>query len=51
MLAAHLAPQDPEEWARLADMSLEMENMQQAAACYKKGNQMTKDNERVQGSA
>ena len=37
MLAAHLAPQDPEEWARLADMSLEMDDRQQAAACYKKG--------------
>lgn len=37
LIAAHLSPQDPEEWARLADMSLEQEDVRQAAACYKKG--------------
>ena len=37
LIAAHLAPQDAEEWARLADMSLEMGDQTQAAACYRKG--------------
>merc|ERR1719209_2890807 len=36
LLAAHLAPQDGEEWARLADMSLEQGEETQAADCYKK---------------
>jgi len=36
LLAAHLAPQDGEEWARLADMSLEQGNMAQAADCLRK---------------
>jgi len=36
LLAAHLAPQDSEEWARLADMSLEQGEAMQAADCYKK---------------
>jgi len=36
LLAAHLAPQDGEEWARLADMSLEQGEMVQAADCLKK---------------
>eukprot|EP00092_Neocalanus_flemingeri_P103950 GFUD01133072.1.p1 GENE.GFUD01133072.1~~GFUD01133072.1.p1 ORF type:complete len:926 (+),score=328.00 GFUD01133072.1:114-2891(+) len=36
LLAAHLAPQDGEEWARLADMSLEQGEMVQAADCYRK---------------
>ena len=39
LIAAHLAPQDPEEWARLADMSLEMEDIKQAVLCYRKGQQ------------
>jgi predicted Zn-dependent protease len=38
LIAAHLSqPQDPEEWARLADVALELGDKQQAAACYKKG--------------
>ncbi len=37
LIAAHLAPQDAEEWARLADMSLELGDLHQAAACYRKG--------------
>lgn len=37
LIGAHLAPQDHEEWARLADMSLELGDLQQAAACYRKG--------------
>ena len=37
LIGAHLAPQDHEEWARLADMSLELGDVQQAAACYRKG--------------
>ena len=36
LLAAHLAPQDGEEWARLADMSLEQNMPGQAADCYRK---------------
>ena len=36
LLAAHLAPQDGEEWARLADMSLEQGQAPQAADCYRK---------------
>jgi len=36
LLAAHLAPQDSEEWARLADMSLEQGEMLQAADCLRK---------------
>jgi len=36
MLAAHLAPQDSEEWARLADMSLELDDMRQAVTCFRK---------------
>jgi len=37
LIAAHLAPQDAEEWARLADMSTEMGDLNQAVDCYKKG--------------
>lgn len=37
LIAAHLSPQDPEEWARLADMSLEMGDRNQAISCYRKG--------------
>ena len=36
LIAAHLAPQDPEEWGRLADMSLEQGDRRQAVACYRK---------------
>lgn len=36
LIAAHLSPQDPEEWARLADMSLEMGDRNQAISCYRK---------------
>ncbi len=37
ILAAHLAPQDAEEWARLADMSIELEDPDLAISCYRKG--------------
>ena len=37
ILAAHLAPQDAEELARLADMSLEIEDPHLAISCYRKG--------------
>ncbi len=47
MLAAHLAPQDAEEWARLADMSLELEDLHQAAACYRKAIDADVDGENV----
>ena len=30
------APPDPEEWSRLADMSLEHGDIPQACICYKK---------------
>ncbi|XP_023568098.1 general transcription factor 3C polypeptide 3 [Octodon degus] len=32
--AAHLNPSDTEEWARLAEMSLEQDNIKQAIFCY-----------------
>ena len=36
LIAAHLAPQDAEEWGRLADMSLEHGDRKQAVACFRK---------------
>ncbi|CAI9728915.1 general transcription factor 3C polypeptide 3-like [Octopus vulgaris] len=36
LIAAHLWPNDPEEWARLAHMSKELNNPRQAIACYSK---------------
>ena len=36
LIAAHLAPQDAEEWGRLADMSLEQGDRRQAVACFRK---------------
>ena len=36
MIGAHLAPPDAEEWERLANMSLELGDIRQAASCYKK---------------
>ena len=36
LLAAQLAPPDPDEWSRLADMSLEQGDIKQACICYKK---------------
>lgn len=36
LIAAHLWPNDPEEWARLAHMSKELNNPRQAIACYNK---------------
>ena len=36
LIAAHLAPQDAEEWGRLADMSLEQGDRTQAVACFRK---------------
>ncbi|XP_047432077.1 general transcription factor 3C polypeptide 3 [Mugil cephalus] len=36
LIAAHLNPSDCEEWIRLADMSLEQDNIRQAIICYSK---------------
>ncbi|XP_066296212.1 general transcription factor 3C polypeptide 3-like [Branchiostoma lanceolatum] len=36
LIAAHLNPQDPEEWVKLAEVSLEQNNISQAITCYKK---------------
>ncbi|XP_005748128.1 general transcription factor 3C polypeptide 3 isoform X1 [Pundamilia nyererei] len=36
LIAAHLNPSDCEEWIRLAEMSLEQDNIQQAIICYSK---------------
>lgn len=36
MIGAHLAPPDAEEWERLANMSLELGDLRQAASCLKK---------------
>ncbi|XP_026158025.1 general transcription factor 3C polypeptide 3 [Mastacembelus armatus] len=36
LIAAHLNPSDCEEWIRLAEMSLEQDNIRQAIICYTK---------------
>ncbi|XP_072235438.1 general transcription factor 3C polypeptide 3 isoform X1 [Leuresthes tenuis] len=36
LIAAHLNPSDCDEWIRLADMSLEQDNIRQAVICYTK---------------
>uniref|UniRef100_A0AAY4BHT2 General transcription factor IIIC, polypeptide 3 n=1 Tax=Denticeps clupeoides TaxID=299321 RepID=A0AAY4BHT2_9TELE len=36
LIAAHLNPSDCEEWVKLADMSLEQDNIKQAIICYSK---------------
>ncbi|KAF7243764.1 General transcription factor 3C polypeptide 3 [Varanus komodoensis] len=36
LIAAHLNPSDTEEWVRLAEMSLEQDNIKQAIFCYAK---------------
>ena len=36
LIGAHLAPPDAEEWERLANMSLELNDVMQAASCLKK---------------
>uniref|UniRef100_UPI00398E6898 general transcription factor 3C polypeptide 3 isoform X1 n=1 Tax=Pristiophorus japonicus TaxID=55135 RepID=UPI00398E6898 len=36
LIAAHLNPSDPEEWVKLAEMSLEQDNIKQAIFCYSK---------------
>uniref|UniRef100_H2U0T2 General transcription factor IIIC, polypeptide 3 n=1 Tax=Takifugu rubripes TaxID=31033 RepID=H2U0T2_TAKRU len=36
LIAAHLNPSDSEEWIRLAEMSLEQDNIRQAILCYTK---------------
>ncbi|XP_028281752.1 general transcription factor 3C polypeptide 3 [Parambassis ranga] len=36
LIAAHLNPSDCEEWIRLAEMSLEQDNIRQAIICYSK---------------
>ncbi|XP_037130336.1 general transcription factor 3C polypeptide 3 [Syngnathus acus] len=36
LIAAHLNPTDCEEWIRLAEVSLEQENVRQALVCYNK---------------
>lgn len=37
LIAAHLNPSDSEEWIRLAEMSLQQDNIRQAILCYTKG--------------
>lgn len=37
LIAAHLNPSNTEEWVRLAEMSLEQDNIKQAVFCYTKG--------------
>jgi len=37
LIGAHLAPPDADEWSRLAHLSLEAGDKQQAATCFKKG--------------
>ncbi|XP_029922885.1 general transcription factor 3C polypeptide 3 [Myripristis murdjan] len=36
LIAAHLNPSDCEEWIKLAEMSLEQDNVRQAIVCYSK---------------
>ncbi|CAG04947.1 unnamed protein product, partial [Tetraodon nigroviridis] len=36
LIAAHLNPSDSEEWIRLAEMSLQQDNIRQAILCYTK---------------
>jgi general transcription factor 3C polypeptide 3 (transcription factor C subunit 4) len=36
LIAAHLSPRDSEQWVRLANSSLESENLRQALTCYSK---------------
>nr|XP_020471016.1 general transcription factor 3C polypeptide 3 isoform X2 [Monopterus albus] len=36
LIAAHLNPSDSEEWIRLAELSLEQDNIRQAILCYTK---------------
>uniref|UniRef100_A0A8C9WQR5 General transcription factor IIIC, polypeptide 3 n=1 Tax=Scleropages formosus TaxID=113540 RepID=A0A8C9WQR5_SCLFO len=36
LIAAHLNPSDCDEWVKLADMSLEQDNIKQAIVCYSK---------------
>lgn len=40
LIAAHLNPSDCDEWLKLADMSLEQENIKQAIICYSKGQEL-----------
>lgn len=37
LIAAHLNPSDCDEWIRLAELSLEQDNIRQAIVCYSKG--------------
>ena len=41
LIAAHLNPSDCEEWIRMAEMSLEQDNIRQAIICYSKGQSLT----------
>uniref|UniRef100_A0A8C4RBA8 General transcription factor IIIC, polypeptide 3 n=1 Tax=Eptatretus burgeri TaxID=7764 RepID=A0A8C4RBA8_EPTBU len=36
LIAAYLNPNDPDEWVKLAEMSLELDNIKQAILCYSK---------------
>uniref|UniRef100_UPI00358EFD87 general transcription factor 3C polypeptide 3 isoform X2 n=1 Tax=Myxine glutinosa TaxID=7769 RepID=UPI00358EFD87 len=36
LIAAYLNPSDPDEWVKLAEMSLELDNIKQAVLCYSK---------------
>lgn len=45
LIAAHLNPSDCDEWVRLAEMSLEQDNIRQAIVCYSKGQCEGEDSE------
>ena len=46
LIAAQLATPDPDEWSRLADMSLEQSDVKQACFCYKKASESDPSNVR-----
>uniref|UniRef100_W5KPZ4 General transcription factor IIIC, polypeptide 3 n=1 Tax=Astyanax mexicanus TaxID=7994 RepID=W5KPZ4_ASTMX len=46
LIAAHLNPSDCEEWVKLADMSLEQDNIKQAIICYTKAIKYNQSNVR-----
>ena len=36
LIAVHLSPGDPEEWIKLAEMSLELNDLKQGLICFTK---------------
>ncbi|XP_071119203.1 general transcription factor 3C polypeptide 3-like [Haliotis cracherodii] len=44
LIAAHLRPDDSEEWVRLAELSLEQNNTKQAVLCFNKAVRYAPDN-------